>query len=118
MAEEMREETRENLQQLTDISYEVKKNEQISLESQKIENVKKIQSHITQTYIEIMKIISQEDETIMGHLPCKFAIAGMGSLARCEITPYSDFEHIILQEEGAQENKESFEEVLEHFHWR
>ena len=31
----------------------------------------------------------------MGEAPCEYAIVGMGSLAREEITAYSDFEHII-----------------------
>ena len=32
----------------------------------------------------------------MGKPPCEYTIAGIGSLAREEITAYSDFEHIIL----------------------
>ena len=37
---------------------------------------------------------------IMGDAPCCFALIGMGSLARMEITPYSDFEHIIVLDDG------------------
>ena len=48
----------------------------------------------------------------MGPPPCKFAIVGMGSLAREEITPYSDFEHIILLE-----IQEMYEIHLEYFRW-
>ena len=48
----------------------------------------------------------------MGRPPCSYAVAGMGSLARKEITPYSDFEHVILLEE--QDNCES---NLEYFRW-
>ena len=48
----------------------------------------------------------------MGPPPCKYAIVGMGSLARIEVTPYSDFEHIILLE-----NHENCEEHYEYFRW-
>ena len=49
---------------------------------------------------------------VSGPPPCKYAIAGMGSLARTEITPYSDFEHVILLE--VQTN---YEQHLEYFRW-
>ena len=40
--------------------------------------------------------ISQYCEDVMGKPPCDYAIVGMSSLAREEITSFSDFEHIIL----------------------
>ena len=42
-----------------------------------------------------MKDVSHYCEHVMGPQPCKLAVVGMGSLAKNEITPYSDFEHII-----------------------
>ncbi|XP_076819431.1 uncharacterized protein LOC143465144 [Clavelina lepadiformis] len=112
----MRKEAKKDLQALTNISYDVKKDEQRKLEIQKIEKMKTVQIKITQMYNNMMKFIAEQCEITMGEPPCKYAIAGMGSLARCEITPYSDFEHIILLEEGAQE-KEIYQEVLEYFRW-
>ena len=38
-------------------------------------------------------------EDVMGKPPCQFTVVGMGSLAREEATPYSDFEHMITLEE-------------------
>ena len=59
-----------------------------------------------------MAEISQYCEVIMGKAPCEYAIAGMGSLAREEITAYSDFEHIILLFDD-----ENYKSYLEYFKW-
>ena len=53
---------------------------------------------------------------IQGKAPCKFALIGMGSLARKEVTPYSDFECAILLQEGVQ-NQLNYEDILEYFRW-
>ena len=83
-----------------------------SREKTKIKLITKIQNQITQNYKLIMKNISQYCTHIMGPLPCEFAVIGMGSLARKEITPYSDFEHIILLENASPDEK-----CLEYFRW-
>ncbi|CAK8673021.1 unnamed protein product [Clavelina lepadiformis] len=116
MAKKMRKETNESLQQIKIIPYDVTIDEQKELEAEKIANIKTIQAQITETYKNMMKFVSSECEKIMENPPCKYSITGMGSLARCEITPYSDFEHIILLEEGAQE-KDNYPQVLEYFRW-
>ena len=66
------------------------------LMSQKISTSRELNKTIADKYKQIMADVSQFCENVMGHPPCEYAIAGMGSLARAEITPYSDFEHIIL----------------------
>ena len=78
----------------------------------KVKLIKEIQLRISEQYTQIMQNISQYCENVMGSPPCKFAIASMGSLARKEITPYSDFEHIILLE-----NQENYTNHLEYFRW-
>ena len=62
----------------------------------KMTAIKKINFEITKRYKHIMADLSQFCESTLGKPPCQYAVAGMGSLAREEITPYSDFEHIIL----------------------
>ncbi|CAK8684796.1 unnamed protein product [Clavelina lepadiformis] len=116
MAENMRKEAKQKLQLLRRIPYEITYNEQKKLEMEKVSSIKIIQTQITEQYKDMMKFLSRECEKIMGHSPCKYSIVGMGSLARSEITPYSDFEHIILLEEGVQE-KENYFEMLEYFRW-
>ncbi|CAK8673031.1 unnamed protein product [Clavelina lepadiformis] len=116
MAGKMRKETNASLQQVKTIPYDVKIDEQKELEAEKITNVKTIQAQITENYKNMMKFVSNECEKIMGNPPCRYSITGLGSLARHEITPYSDFEHIILLEEGTQE-KDNYLQVLEYFRW-
>ncbi|CAK8673162.1 unnamed protein product [Clavelina lepadiformis] len=116
MAENMRKETNESLQQVKNIPYDVTIDEQKKLQEEKIANLKTIQAQITENYKNMMKFVSNECDKIMGNSPCRYSITGMGSLARCEITPYSDFEHIILLEEGVQE-KDNYPQVLDYFRW-
>jgi len=59
-----------------------------------------------------MSNISQFCEDIMGKPPCQYSIVGMGSLAQEEITPYSDFEYIILLCDD-----KNYKSYLEYFKW-
>ena len=58
----------------------------------------------------LMAELSQFCQDVMGKPPCEYAVVGMGSLARNEITPYSDFEHVIVlfDEEDYETNLEYF----------
>ena len=87
----------------------------IDQQKTKIKLIKNIQLHIAKNYKKIMKDISQYCEHVMGPPPCKFAVVGMGSLARKEITPYSDFEHIILLENVVISR--GLKNCLEYFRW-
>ena len=81
-----------------------------SQQKTKTKLIEKFQLQISKNYKSIMKKLSQYCEHVMGPPPCKFSVVGMGSLARKEITPYSDFEHIILLE-----NSKDNENCLEYF---
>jgi len=74
--------------------------------------MKSIQLQITQSYKDMMIDLCKYCENVMGPPLCKFAVVGMGSLSRNEITPYSDFEHIILLE-----NLINCKNHLEYFRW-
>ena len=80
--------------------------------TQKISAVRKVNKQIAYKYKQIMADVSQYCEHVMGKPPCKYSIAGMGSLARDEITSYSDFEHIIL----LQDDK-NYQNHMEFFRW-
>ena len=84
----------------------------LMLEGDKISFLEKLQIQITSDYTKIMKDVAKYCENIMGKAPCKFSIAGMGSLSRKEITPYSDFEHLILLEKSLTNNND-----LNYFRW-
>ena len=74
--------------------------------------MKQINKMIADKYKQIMAELSQFCQHIMGKPPCEYAIVGMGSLARQEITPYSDFEHIILLVDDP-----NYKLHLEYFRW-
>ena len=86
------------------------------LETEKIRAMKKLQSEITDNYTKIMANVAKYCEKVMGRAPCTFALAGMGSLARKEITPYSDFENIILLKDTVKTRKD-YENILSYFRW-
>ena len=79
---------------------------------EKADAIEQINNTISNRYTKIMADLGQTCENVMGRPPCQYAIVGMGSLARCEITPYSDFEHMILL--GDEEN---YKPKLEYFKW-
>ena len=80
--------------------------------AQKIAAIQQINKTTTDMYKSIMADLSCYCEDVMGKPPCEYAVVGMGSLAREEITPYSDFEHVILLI-----NCENYEMHLEYFQW-
>ena len=82
------------------------------LMSQKISTSRELNKTIADKYKQIMADISQFCEDVMGNPPCEYAIAGMGSLARAEITPSSNFLHIILLFDA-----DNYTCHLEYFRW-
>ena len=95
--------------------------ETITLSKQKayVNNIKSLQQQISSKYKAIMACISRQCIEIMGSPPCKYALVGMGSLARDEITPYSDFEHIVTLQNSSKRKKSTFNmlKCKEYFRW-
>ena len=67
-----------------------------SQQAYKIAAIQRINKIIAKEYKDIMIDLSQYCQNVIGKPPSEYAIARMGSLARCEITLYSDFKHIIF----------------------
>ena len=86
--------------------------DQKKIEEKRISGMQDIQQKIADEYLRIMSGLCKYCEGVMGKPPCSYAVAGMGSLARKEITPYSDFEHVILLEE-----QDNYESNVEYFRW-
>ena len=86
-------------------------------ETEKINNIRHMQKAIAEKYVQIMADIAAYCESVMGEAPFGFAVAGMGSLAKSEITPFSDFEHIILLSNEAQSSLEDYEQKLNYYRW-
>ena len=85
------------------------------MEQTKVNLIRNLQIRITQFYTKIMVNLAKYCNDVMGNAPCKFAIIGMGSIARKEITPYSDFEHIIGLENKAL--TKYTQQELNYFRW-
>ena len=115
--ENMRTKTLQKLSEIKRIPDDVDRNEAVNLEKIKIYDVRRLQDDIATEYIKIMADIATFCEDVMGEAPYTFAIAGMGSLVRKEITPYSDFEHIILLPNTVNALEESYEHKLEYYRW-
>ena len=115
--EQMRLKVKNKLIDLENIQKKVKAHAtQTYFESNKIEAIKSNQIEIAKDYTNIMANLAKYCESIMGRPPCKFVIVGLGSLARKEITPYSDFEHIIVLEEMSNKTA-SNQNMLDYFRW-
>ena len=81
-------------------------------EERKILAIQNVSVLICNEYKSIMAQLCKYCENVMGPPPCEYSVAGMGSLARKEITPYSDFEHILLLEDH-----ENYATNVEYFRW-
>ena len=115
----LRHNVNERLQLIPQLSEVIDKNQQENLQHQKVALVRNLQSYITGRYIQIMADLIEYCQVIMGKPPCSFTVIGMGSIARKEITPYSDFEHIIVLEDKIFQNKtiNEIEVILSYFRW-
>nr|XP_039263547.1 uncharacterized protein LOC120339477 [Styela clava] len=85
-------------------------------QKERIQSIHKLMKNTTSHFKHLMQYIARNCIDILGDPPCAFAIVGLGSLTREEITLYSDFEHVIVLEEGVQQSTE-YERVQEYFRW-
>lgn len=90
--------------------------EEIKFQKRKIETVRTLLEKTTKDYGVLMHYIAGKCQSILGDAPCKFSLVGLGSLAKREITLYSDFNYVIVLEEGVQ-YRGMYEEILEYFRW-
>ena len=94
---------------ISTLSPETKLINKCQMKTNAIQELNKLIAH---RYTQIMAELSQYCEHVIGKAPCQYAIVGMGSLAREEITPYSDFEHVILLCDDT-----NYKSYLEYFKW-
>ena len=109
---------REDVKKITTIPDKVNIEDFEKLEQKKVDEVETIQTQVTEIYKSLMVDVSNTCISVLGEVPCRYALVGMGSMARKEITPYSDFENLILLKEGVQfREKNDYENVKEYFRW-
>ena len=65
-----------------------------------------------------MAFISKQCIQVLGQPPCKYALVGMGSLAKDEVSAYSDFEHVLtLNNFPKAQKSQVIERCKEYFRW-
>ena len=114
LVEKMRIEVNRELKKMPKVEEHESENEMCKQELNKVNTIESLQNKITVDYTKIMASLAEDCTKIMGKAPCKFVIIGMGSLARKEITPFSDFEHVIVLDSKFDGQNE---EVLNYFRW-
>jgi len=114
--QDFRSQTKTKLESFHKIPDDVPENELPPMHMRKIKKGKEIQLYLTDSYIQLMQSICRYCCSTLGDPPCKFALAAMGSLSKQEVTPYSDFESLILLEDEVKDS-ENFEDYLNYFRW-
>ena len=86
-----------------------------SVENQveKIAAMRFIFSQIAQGMQRLIQQMVEDAYGMLGEPPCRYAILGLGSMAREEITPYSDMEWAILIEEETTDSRKYFNYLAE-----
>jgi len=109
----MRDKVEMILTTISEIPDNIYQKDRITLENKISNEVEELQNDIASDYSDIMARVANFVQDVMGEPPCDFSLAGMGSLARHEITPYSDFENMILIETTSGE----YEHMTNYFRW-
>ncbi|WP_213151090.1 tetratricopeptide repeat protein [Neochlamydia sp. AcF95] len=80
------------------------------------QNVKKLYRHISKRMKIFFEHLAMQAIDNLGPIPCEYALIGFGSLAREEMTPYSDLEFGILIQEDTPINKKYFRNLTNLLH--
>ena len=114
LVEKMRTYVDRELEKIPKVEEHESENVMYEQELNKVNTIESLQNTIAADYTKIMATLAEDCTKIMGKAPCKFVIIGMGSLARKEVTPFSDFEHVIVLDSKFDGQ---IEEVLNYFRW-
>ena len=92
--------------------------ERVTLEKRRTNLISTLFRKISEDMINFIRMLIEECTLVLGDAPCRFAVIGLGSLARNEMTPYSDLEFAILLEEGekTEPNLAYFRNITRYLH--
>ncbi|XP_028405348.1 uncharacterized protein LOC114527844 [Dendronephthya gigantea] len=88
------------------------------LEEKRTKLISTLFRKISDRMVNFIKMLIEECISVLGDAPCRFAVIGLGSLARNEMTPYSDLEFAILPGDYAkiESNLVYFRNITRYFH--
>jgi len=112
----LRKTAKQELSEIEPIPDDLSPTAQRDAEIKKTEKLRNLQGYISKEYCSIMNNILHCCVAALGKPQCKYALVGLGSLAKQEITPYSDFESLIILEDGVKHRPNYFQ-ILENFRW-
>nr|WP_166155124.1 tetratricopeptide repeat protein [Neochlamydia sp. AcF84]NGY94722.1 hypothetical protein [Neochlamydia sp. AcF84] len=100
-----------NRQKLKDFRSKIEKEIQSLPETPAPQVVRELYGEISQQIKAFFEMLVKQSINILGAEPCEYAMIGFGSLAREEMTPYSDLEFGILIKEDTSKNREYFKRL-------
>ncbi|BBI18267.1 hypothetical protein NCS13_2_0070 (plasmid) [Neochlamydia sp. S13] len=105
-----------NRQELKDLRSKIEKQIQSLPETPAPQVVRELYGEISQQIKAFFKILVKQSIDTLGAEPCEYAMIGFGSLAREEMTLYSDLEFGILIKEDTLINREYFKRLTTLIH--
>ncbi|BBI18266.1 tetratricopeptide repeat protein [Neochlamydia sp. S13] len=114
----MRKQLEGNRQALEKLRAGIKAKIQALPETPSSQEVRQIYQEVVQRIKVFFKLIVEQAMATLEPAPCEYAMIGFGSLAREEMTPYSDLEFGILIQEDSKDNRKYFKRLTTLIHLR
>ncbi|KIC76902.1 hypothetical protein DB41_DW00140 [Neochlamydia sp. TUME1] len=114
--EVMKEQFEDNRKTLKKLREEIEKKIQALPETPSSEKVRELYAEIAQQIKIFFEFLARQGIETLGPAPCEYAMIGFGSLAREEMTPYSDLEFGILIQDDTSSNKKYFKHLTALLH--
>ncbi|NGY95902.1 hypothetical protein NEOC84_001831, partial len=106
----------DNRGELKKFRQEIEKKIQLIRPDPSSEEVRELYSEIAQWIKTFFKHLVDQAQEVLGPSPCEYAMMGFGSLAREEMTPYSDLEFGILIQKDTFGNRDYFRRLTALLH--